>query len=168
MNVQIRKGNKSDVPAVFSLMMELAIYEKGEHLVTNTVEQMTEDGFGENPVFGLLVAEHFDKLSVTPTQEKGEIVGMAVYFIKYSTWKGKGIFLDDLVVTEKMRRHGIGKKLFDAVIAEAKKINAKTMHWQVLDWNTPAIEFYKKYDCSFEEEWVDCKLSEEQLKSGIK
>ena len=152
MHVIIRKGNKSDVPAVFNLMMELAIFEKGEHLVTNTMEQMTEDGFGKNPVYGLLVAE---------TENK--IVGMAIYFIKYSTWKGKGIFLEDLIVTEKFRKHGIGKKLFEAVIAEAKKMNAKTMHWQVLDWNAPAIDFYKKYNCTFENEWVDCKLTAAQL-----
>ncbi|MFI5219803.1 MAG: GNAT family N-acetyltransferase [Bacteroidia bacterium] len=152
MNVIIRKGNKTDVSAVFNLMMELAIYEKGEYLVTNTVEQMAEDGFGENPVYGLLVAE---------TENK--IAGMAIYFIKYSTWRGKGLSLEDLIVTEKVRKHGIGKKLFESVIAEAKKINARTMHWQVLDWNTPAIDFYKKYNCTFEGEWVDCKLSMEQI-----
>lgn len=170
MNVIIRKGRKEDIPAVFNLMMELAVYEKGERFVTNTVKQMTEDGFGKNPVYGLLVAEHFDKLSVTAAEqraetERGEIIGMAIYFIKYSTWKGKGIFLEDLIVTEKMRKQGIGKKLFDTVIAEAKKLNACTMHWQVLDWNTSAIDFYKKYNCTFESEWVDCKLSEEQIKS---
>lgn len=152
MNVIIRKGNKTDVPAVYNLMMELAVFEKGEHLVTNTVEQMTEDGFGKNPVYGLLVAEAENK-----------IAGMAIYFIKYSTWRGKGLFLEDLIVTEKMRKHGIGKKLFDAIIAEAKNMNAKTMHWQVLDWNTPAIDFYKKYNCTFEAEWVDCKLTGQQL-----
>ena len=154
MDVIIRKGNKSDVPAVFRLVMELAVFEKGEHLVTNTAEQMMEDGFGKNPVYHLLVAE---------TENK--IVGIAIYFIKYSTWRGKGIFLEDLIVTEKMRKHGIGKKLFDAVIAEAKKLNARTMHWQVLDWNTPAIDFYKKYNCTFEGEWIDCKLDEKQLRA---
>lgn len=147
MNVIIRKGERTDVPAVHALMMELAVYEKGEHLVTNTVEQMTEDGFGKNPVYGLLVAE-----------SAGEIIGMAIYYTKYSTWKGMGLFLEDLVVNEKYRKKGAGKKLFDAVVQEAKNMRARTMHWQVLDWNTPAIDFYKKYDCSFESEWIDCKL----------
>jgi ribosomal protein S18 acetylase RimI-like enzyme len=88
---------------------------------------------------------------------------MAIYFVKYSTWKGKGIYLDDIVVSEKYRRQGIGKKLFDAVIGEAARMDAHTMHWQVLDWNTPAIEFYKKYHCSFENDWIDCKLTREQI-----
>ena len=128
MNVIIRKGQKEDVPAVHQLVMELAIFEKAPEAVTNTVDQMAEDGFGPSPVYGLLVAEIENK-----------IIGMAIYFIKYSTWRGKGLFLEDLIVTESHRKSGIGKKLFDAVVAEAKKIDAKTMHWQVLDWNTPAI-----------------------------
>jgi GNAT superfamily N-acetyltransferase len=155
MNVIIRKGQKEDVPAVHQLVMELATFEKAPGQVTNTVEKMTEDGFGQSPVYGLLVAEIENK-----------IIGMAIYFIKYSTWRGKGLFLEDLVVTESHRKSGIGKKLFDAILAEAKKMNAKTMHWQVLDWNTPAIEFYKKYDCTFEGEWIDCKLDEKQI-TGI-
>jgi GNAT superfamily N-acetyltransferase len=153
MNVIIRKGRKEDVPAVHGLVMELATFEKAPDQVTNTVEKMTEDGFGHSPVYGLIVAELENK-----------IIGMAIYFIKYSTWRGKGLFLEDLIVTESHRKSGIGKKLFDAVLAEAKKMDAKTMHWQVLDWNTPAIEFYKKYDCTFEGEWIDCKLMENQIK----
>jgi GNAT superfamily N-acetyltransferase len=153
MNVIIRKGRKEDVAAVHKLVMELATFEKAPEQVTNTVEKMTEDGFGPVPVYGLLVAEI-----------NHNIIGMAIYFIKYSTWRGKGLFLEDLVVIERLRKAGIGKKLFDAVVAEAKKMDAKTMHWQVLDWNTPAIEFYKKYNCTFEEEWIDCKLMENQIK----
>lgn len=155
MNVNIRKGRKEDVPAVHKLVMELALFEKAPDQVTNTVEKMMEDGFGQSPVYGLIVAEAENK-----------IIGMAIYFIKYSTWRGKGLFLEDLVVTESQRKTGTGKKLFDAVIAEAKRMSAKTMHWQVLDWNTPAINFYKKYNCTFEPEWIDCKLTEQQIKSS--
>ncbi|MEP7171412.1 MAG: GNAT family N-acetyltransferase [Bacteroidota bacterium] len=153
MKVIIRKGRKEDVPAVHKLVMELATFEKAPEQVTNTVEKMMEDGFGHSPVYGLIVAESENK-----------IIGMAIYFIKYSTWRGKGLFLEDLIVTETQRKSGIGKKVFDAVLAEAKKMGAKTMHWQVLDWNTPAIEFYKKYNCTFEGEWIDCKLNENQIK----
>ena len=88
---------------------------------------------------------------------------MAIYFVKYSTWKGKGLYLDDLIVSEKYRGRGIGKKLFDAFMEEAKKIEAKQVHWQVLDWNTPAIDFYKKLGASLEAEWLDCKMTEEQV-----
>jgi GNAT superfamily N-acetyltransferase len=153
MDVIIRKGRKEDVPAVHQLVMELATFEKAPEQVTNTVEEMMEDGFGSSPVYGLIVAELENK-----------IIGMAIYFVKYSTWRGKGLFLEDLIVTESYRKSGFGKKLFDAVLAEAKKMHAKTMHWQVLDWNTPAIEFYKKYNCTFEGEWIDCKLNEKQIK----
>ncbi len=147
MRTQIRKGEKRDLPALLGLVRELAFFEKAPEQVTNTVEEMERDGFGKNPVFNFLVAE-----------TDGIITGMAVYFIKYSTWKGKGLYLDDLYVTESFRGKGIGKMLFDEVISEAKKINAKQLHWQVLDWNTPAIEFYKKYGASIEAEWWDCKL----------
>lgn len=143
----IRKGTKQDLPSVLDLINELALFEKAPEQVTNTVKDMEEDGFGKNPVFNFYVAELNNK-----------IIGIAVYFIKYSTWKGKGLYLDDLFVTEKFRGKGIGKKLFDIIIEEAKKINAKQLHWQVLDWNTPAIDFYKKYGATIDAEWLDCKL----------
>ena len=143
----IRKGTKQDLPSVLDLIHELALFEKAPEQVTNTVNDMEEDGFGKNPVFNFYVAELNNK-----------IIGIAVYFIKYSTWKGKGLYLDDLFVTEKFRGKGIGKKLFDIIIEEAKKINAKQLHWQVLDWNTPAIDFYKKYGATIDAEWLDCKL----------
>ena len=143
----IRKGTKQDLPSVLDLINELALFEKAPEQVINTVNDMEKDGFGKNPVFNFYVAE----LNNT-------IVGIAVYFIKYSTWKGKGLYLDDLFVTEKFRGKGIGKKLFDIIIEEAKNINAKQLHWQVLDWNTPAINFYKKYGATVDAEWLDCKL----------
>ncbi len=152
METVIRKGKPADLPEVHALIRELAVFEKAPDAVTNTVEQLEEDGFGKNPVYGLLVAEHQDS-----------IVGMAIYFTKYSTWKGKGLYLDDIVVSETFRGQGIGTKLFEAVLQVAREEKMKTMHWQVLDWNTPAIDFYKKYGASLEGEWLDCKLTEEQI-----
>lgn len=153
MDVIIRKGTKQDLPHVLALIHELALFEKALDAVTNTVELMEEDGFGENPIFQFHVAE-----------ADGKIVGVALYFVKYSTWKGKGLYLDDLFVSEKFRGKGIGKKLLDAFMSEAIKMGAKQVHWQVLDWNTPAIEFYKKAGASVEAEWWDCKMNEQDIK----
>jgi GNAT superfamily N-acetyltransferase len=153
MEIIIRKGEKKDIPAVLGLIKELALFEKAPLEVTNTESDMERDGFGANPVFILKVAE-----------VDGVVAGMAIYFIKYSTWKGKGVYLDDIVVNEKYRGNGIGKKLLNAVIVDCHKTGAKQMHWQVLDWNQTAIEFYKKYNASMDAEWINCKLNERQLK----
>ncbi|HMT27833.1 MAG TPA: GNAT family N-acetyltransferase [Bacteroidia bacterium] len=150
--INIRKGTPKDIPAVLNLIRELALYEKAPLEVTNSELDMERDGFGDKPVFSMLVAE-----------KEGNVVGMAIYFIKYSTWKGKGVYLDDIVVNEKFRGQGIGKLLLDEVIRDCKTIGAKQLHWQVLDWNEPAIGFYKKYDASFDTEWINCKLTEEQI-----
>lgn len=147
MNVQIRKGTQADIPQVLDLVKELALYEKAPDEVITNVEQMIEDGFGNNPAYQFLVAE-----------ENNMVLAMAVYFIKYSTWKGKGIYLDDIVVQEKHRNKGIGKKLFDVVIEECKLLKCKQLHWQVLDWNEPAINFYKKYKAEFDSGWINCKI----------
>jgi GNAT superfamily N-acetyltransferase len=152
MNTTVRFAKEEDIPFVHALIQELAAYEKAPQEVTNTVEDMLRDGFGAQPVFRCQVAE-----------KDGKITGMAIYFVKYSTWKGKGVYLDDIVVTESMRRLGIGKLLFDAVMKDAKAIGAKQLHWQVLDWNSPAIEFYKKYNADLDGEWINCKLTEQQL-----
>lgn len=152
MNIIIRKGEKKDLPGVLALIHELAEFEKAPDAVTNTVALMEEDGFGEKPVFRFHVAEF-----------EGKIIGIAVYFVKYSTWKGRGLYLDDIVITEKYRSKGIGKKLFDVYVEEAKKIGAKQLHWQVLDWNVRAIEFYKRLDARIEAEWLDCKMDEEEI-----
>ena len=152
MNIIIRKGEKKDLPGVLALIHELAEFEKAPDAVTNTVALMEEDGFGEKPVFRFHVAEL-----------DGKIIGIAVYFVKYSTWKGRGLYLDDIVITEKFRSKGIGKKLFDVYVEEAKKIGAKQLHWQVLDWNVRAIEFYKRLDARIEPEWLDCKMDEEEI-----
>ena len=145
-DIQLRKGIKSDLPQVLALIKELAVFEKAAEQVINTLNDMERD-FSDN-VFNFFIAESENK-----------IVGIALYFIKYSTWKGKGLYLDDLIVTESLRGKGIGKKLFDIIVNEAKRINAKQLHWQVLDWNTPAIEFYKKYGATIDAEWLDCKMN---------
>lgn len=145
--VIIRPGKKEDVSQALELIKELAVFEKAPDAVTNTIDAMLHDGFGAEPCYYLTVAELDDK-----------VVGIAIYFIKYSTWKGKGVYLEDIVVTESMRGKGIGKLLFDEVIGFTKSIGAKQMHWQVLDWNKPAIDFYKKYNAELDSEWINCKL----------
>ncbi|MEO0310558.1 MAG: hypothetical protein RIQ89_215 [Bacteroidota bacterium] len=147
--IQIRKATAADVPAMHELIMELALFEKCPDQVTNSPEQLLEDGFGNAPVYNALVA----------SDETGKIVGLALYFIKYSTWRGKGLYLDDLIVTQKYRGQGIGKKLFTAYRNHAASLGAKQLHWQVLDWNTPAITFYENEGASIEAEWWDCKIN---------
>lgn len=146
-NTIIRKGVEADLPAVLALIKELALYEKAPHEVTNTVEKMKVDGFGENPVFGFFVAE----LDAT-------ILGISLYYTRYSTWKGRCLYLDDIVVTEAYRRKGIGKQLFDATLHHAKENGFAHMNWQVLEWNSPAIEFYKKEKAELDAEWINCKI----------
>jgi len=153
--MNIRVGKKEDLAAMLDLIKELALYEKAPNEVTNTVERMEEDGFGEHPIFGSFVAENND----------GDIVGISIYYYRYSTWKGKRLYLEDIVVTEKQRGNGIGKLLFDATAKKAKDEKCSGMVWQVLDWNTPAINFYKKYEADFEDEWVNCSLNEQQLQA---
>jgi len=153
MNFIIRKGKKEDLSEVLDLIKELALFEKAPEEVTNTLSKMEEDGFGPKPVFSFFVATLEDK-----------IIGVALYFTKYSTWKGKGLYLDDLVITESMRGKGLGSKLFKAFIEEAKAMKAQQVHWQVLNWNTPAINFYKKLNASIEDDWLNCKLSFDQIK----
>jgi len=152
MEIIVRKGTKEDMPQVHALICELADYEKAPQEVTNTVDDMVRDGFGDHPVFYCLVAELENK-----------VVGMAIYFIKYSTWKGKGVYLDDIVVTESMRGKKVGKQLFDAVMKHAYTLGAQQLHWQVLDWNEPAINFYKKYNAHMDNEWINCKLTNSKL-----
>jgi ribosomal protein S18 acetylase RimI-like enzyme len=147
MNVTIRKSNKDDMPEVLDLIKELALYEKAPHEVTNSVEDMIKDGFGEKPVFYCDVAETDNK-----------IVGIAVYYIKYSTWKGKAIYLDDIIVTETWRGKGIGKKLLQHVINISEEMDARFVQWQVLNWNTPAINFYKQFQVAFDDEWINCRI----------
>jgi GNAT superfamily N-acetyltransferase len=153
--IQIRKGTIDDLSQVHALIQELAEYEKAPDEVTNTLEDMRRDGFGDEPIYKFFVAE---------TAEEG-IIGIALYYTAYSTWKGKMIFLEDLVVTERLRRAGIGKMLFDAVAHEAKVVGAKRFKWQVLEWNDPAIAFYKKIGADLDGEWINCNMTEEQIQN---
>jgi GNAT superfamily N-acetyltransferase len=146
-SARIRRGERSDVPALFELIQELAEYERAPHEVTNTPEQLERDGFGENPVYGVLVAE-----------VEGTVVGMSLYYVRYSTWKGKRLYLEDLIVKPEYRGLGLGKQLLDATVEEARRTNCTGLMWQVLDWNEPSIEFYKKYGARLDGEWINCHL----------
>jgi GNAT superfamily N-acetyltransferase len=143
----IRKAVASDVPSMFALVQELAEYEKAPEQVTNTIEMMLEDGFGERPVYDTIVAE-----------VAGEVVGMSLYYYRYSTWKGKRIYLEDLVVKEKMRGQGLGEQLLEATIQAARDTNCTGLMWQVLDWNEPAINYNKKFNARFDGGWLNVHI----------
>jgi len=152
MKVSIRKAEKKDMVFVLDLIRELAIFEKEEHQVKNTVEDLQRDAFGDHPLFNVVLAER-----------DGELAGMVFYYYGYSTWKGKMLYLDDIVVKEKFRRFGVGQMLFDFIRAEAKREGAHQIRFHVLNWNEPAIRFYKKNDVAFDDEWIQCKLEKEDL-----
>ena len=154
MNITIREGVKDDLPSVLKLIKELADYEKAIDQVTITLDDLEQDGFGSHPWFWFLVAE---KDSV--------IIGISFYWIRYSTWKGKFLFLEDFVIKEKYIRHGIGSKLFEETIKICKKLNLNGMTWQVLDWNIPAIDFYKKFDAEISKDWLNGKLTKKQIEN---
>jgi GNAT superfamily N-acetyltransferase len=147
MNIIIRKGVKEDLPQVLELIKELAEYEKQPEQVKNTVEMMEVDGFGHQPVFGMLIAEN-----------EHRIVGISIYYYRYSTWKGKRLWLEDIVVNESHRGKGIGSQLFEKTIEIGKTTKCTGMMWQVLDWNQPAIRFYEKYGAGMETNWNNCHL----------
>jgi GNAT superfamily N-acetyltransferase len=147
MEITIRKAVIDDCPRLLELITELAVYEKAPDEVTVTLNHFVESGFGKQPVWWALVAE-----------ADGIIQGFGLYYIRYSTWKGQAMYLEDLLVTEAMRGKKIGKLLFDALIEEAREKKLNRILWQVLDWNEPAINFYKKYPTSFDPEWINCRL----------
>lgn len=154
MKYTIRVGKIEDLPRVLELIKELALYEKAPEHVTNTLKMMEEDGFGENPVFGLFVCEKNDNR---------EIIGIAIYYYRYSTWKGKRMYLEDIVVTESERGNGAGKLLFDRIMLKSLEENCTGMMWQVLDWNEPAINFYKKYGAALEAGWLNAHLQDYEI-----
>jgi GNAT superfamily N-acetyltransferase len=149
MGIKIRKAKKEDCPSMMKLIHELAVYEKAPDEVTVSFDHFVESGFGKNPVWWAFVAE---------TENK--IVGFALYYIRYSTWKGQRMYLEDILVNEPWRGKGIGKLLFDQLIEEAKEKQLSGMMWQVLEWNEPAINFYKKYKgVNFDTEWMNGSLT---------
>jgi GNAT superfamily N-acetyltransferase len=152
MNITLRIAKKEDCPRLLELVHELAHFEKAPEEVTVTLKEFEDAGFGEKPVWKAFVAE-----------ANGLIVGFALYYIRYSTWKGCRMYLEDLIITEAMRGKGIGKLLFKRLIVEAKELGFSGMVWQVLDWNEPAINFYKKYEASIDAGWLNASLSKEQL-----
>jgi GNAT superfamily N-acetyltransferase len=146
--IVIRKAMREDCTSMMQLIHELAVYEKAPEEVTVDFDHFVESGFGENPVWYAFVAE-----------AKNKVVGFALYYIRYSTWKGQRMYLEDILVNEPWRGKGIGKLLFDQLIEEAKEKKLKGMVWQVLEWNEPAINFYRKYKgVVFDNEWVNCSL----------
>lgn len=149
MAVIIRRTVKEDCARMMELIQELAVYEKAPDEVTVNFDHFLQSGFGENPVWWAFVAE-----------EDGIVQGFALWYIRYSTWKGQRLYLEDLLVTEKMRGKGIGKLLFDKLLEECKEKNCSGMMWQVLDWNEPAINFYKKYpNVKFDREWLNGSIN---------
>lgn len=146
-DIIIRRAVEEDCPRLLELIHELAVYEKAPNEVTVTLDHFQESGFGKKPVWWSFVAEI-----------DGRVVAFALYYIRYSTWKGQAMYLEDILVTEKMRGKGIGKLLFDRIIEEAKEKKFNRIIWQVLEWNEPAINFYKKYNADFDPEWVNCSI----------
>ena len=154
MKTTLRKATKQDLQATLNLVKELALYEKAPQEVTVTLADYETDF--ENNTFDIILAE-----------QENEIVGIAFYYMAYSTWKGKMLYLEDFVVKEELRGQGIGKLLFKAFLEEAKNLGASLAKWQVLDWNEPAINFYKKYNSIIEKEWYNGKILEKDFEAII-
>lgn len=156
MNICIREAVKTDCERLLELIRELAIYERASEEVTVSLEELQDSGFGAKPVWRAFVAD-----------VDGLIQGFGLYYIRYSTWKGRRLYLEDLLVTETMRGQGLGKLIFDKLIEEAIENGFNGMNWQVLDWNEPAINFYKKYNAVLDEGWLNVSLSKSQLENLV-
>ena len=143
----IRPAVREDCPRLLELIHELAEYERAPQEVTVTLEHFTESGFGAAPVWWAFVVV-----------VNGRVEGFALWYVRYSTWKGQRMYLEDLIVTREMRGRGLGKMLFDRLIEEFREKKYSGMVWQVLDWNEPAINFYKKYQAQFDVGWINCSL----------
>ena len=155
MNIIIRKAVQQDCERMMELIHELAAYEKAPDQVTVDINHFIESGFGEKSVWWAYVAE------ITHEDHSKEIAGFALYYIRYSTWKGQRMYLEDIIVTEKFRSKGIGTMLFNELIHLSKEMKFKGIIWQVLDWNKPAINFYKKFsNVKFDGEWINCSIDD--------
>jgi len=161
MNINIRPATKEDCPRLLELVQELATYERAPNEVTVTLDHFVESGFGDKPVWWGFVAETQGmEPSPSPSERGlgGEVVGFALYYVRYSTWKGQAMYLEDILITNEWRGKGIGKLLFDRLIEEAKEKKFNRIIWQVLDWNEPAINFYKKYNADIDGSWLNCSI----------
>lgn len=154
----IRKGNPEDMKAVLELIQELADFEKEPDAVVVTAEDLIRDGFGLTPLFHVFVAEVESEL--TDGEQGKQIVGIALYYYRYSTWKGKTIHLEDLVVKDKMRSTGVGYALYSEIIKQGQKDKVRRIEWNVLDWNTPAIAFYEKSGAKVSSDWRVAQMDE--------
>ena len=154
MQIHIRPAKREDAGRMMELIHELAVFEKEPEAVTVSMEHFVENGFGKNVVWKAWVAEIKESEVTEPW-----IAGFALYYDRYSTWKGRRLYLEDLIVTEHMRGKGLGKLLFETLLDIAKKENYSGMAWQVLDWNEPAIRFYQKYKASIEDGWLNCNIN---------
>ena len=152
----IRKGTPTDMPAVLNLIKELAIFEKEPNAVVITVDDLLRDGFGESPLFHTFVAE-----------VDNQIIGTALYYYRYSTWKGRTIHLEDLIVKEDKRGSGAGFALYSEVIRQGKRDNVRRIEWNVLDWNTPAIEFYEKSGARILNDWLVAQMDETAISNFL-
>ncbi|WP_318642398.1 GNAT family N-acetyltransferase [Flavobacterium ardleyense] len=152
----IRKARAEDMEAALELIKELAIYEKEPDAVIVTVEDLIRDGYGEDPLFYCYVAV-----------EDGTIVGMALYYYRYSTWKGRTLHLEDLVVKENQRGSGVGFALYSEIIKTGYEDNVQRIEWNVLNWNTPAIEFYRKSGATVLQDWMVAQMSREQIEKFV-
>lgn len=150
--ITLRAAQKEDCPRLMELIHELALFERAPQEVTVTLDEFVEAGFGSKPVWKAFVAE-----------ADGLIIGMALYYIRYSTWKGQRLYLEDLIITEDWRSKGAGKMLFNRIVQEAHDMGFNGMTWQVLDWNEPAIKFYNQYEAGIEAGWLNAALSKDQL-----
>ena len=161
----IRKGISSDMPSVLALIKELAVFEKEPDAVEVTVDDLIRDGFSENPLFYCFVAEEVIESSVE--NHSKQIIGIALYYYRYSTWKGKTIHLEDLIVREDKRGNGVGMALYREVIRQGKLDNVRRIEWAVLDWNTPAINFYKKTGANVLTDWHLVQMDENGIEAFL-
>ncbi|CAC9973355.1 GNAT family N-acetyltransferase [Flavobacterium panici] len=161
--MNIRKGNPEDMKSVLGLIQELAIFEKEPDAVVITEEDLVRDGFGEKPLFQVFVAE----IDSNETETGKEIVGIALFYYRYSTWKGKTIHLEDLIVKEKMRGTGLGSALYAEIMKQGKRDNVRRVEWNVLDWNTPAVNFYKNSGAKILDGWQVVQMDETGINSFL-